>query len=436
MATETLTFKVQSDIGKTTKDAANLASEFKIMGVSLNTVTSSLKSVGKTAKASFSTISKGIKSTGIGLLLIAFSSLASFLTKTKRGAELLEIALAGIGAAANVLIDRFSRIGEAVTFFVKGDFSKGVDLLKGSFTGLGEEIANDTKNAIALKKAFVELRDSQRDLNVETAQRRAQVEALKLVAEDVSKSEEERLAAAEKAFNIENNLLNKRIANAKEALRIQQEEMALSENMAEDLDKEAELLINLANIRQESTTKQIELNNKINAIKAQVLAKEEADAAEEQARLDAELEAEKKRIKDKQDAEDKARDEKIAADMKAADTEKKISKAVADFREETFVNVGSAISAISGENTAISKGVAVAETIFNTQQGIMAAMGATSVADKLLPYPLRLANAIATGVMGAKAVATIMSTNPGSGGGGGGAGIDILGVKKLIIFLH
>ena len=106
--------------------------------------------------------------------------------------------------------------------------------------------------------------------------------------------------------------------------------------------------------------------------------------------------------------------------MKAADTEKKISKAVADFREETFVNVGSAISAISGENTAISKGVAVAETIFNTQQGIMAAMGATSVADKLLPYPLRLANAIATGVMGAKAVATIMSTNPGSGGGGGG----------------
>ena len=74
MATETLTFKVQSDIGKTTKDAANLASEFKIMGVSLNTVTSSLKSVGKTAKASFSTISKGIKSTGIGLLLKAFSS--------------------------------------------------------------------------------------------------------------------------------------------------------------------------------------------------------------------------------------------------------------------------------------------------------------------------------------------------------------------------
>ena len=50
----------------------------------------------------------------------------------------------------------------------------------------------------------------------------------------------------------------------------------------------------------------------------------------------------------------------------------------------------------------------------------MAAMGATSVADKLLPYPVRLLNAIATGVMGAKAVQTILSTNPTKGGGGGG----------------
>jgi hypothetical protein len=47
-------------------------------------------------------------------------------------------------------------------------------------------------------------------------------------------------------------------------------------------------------------------------------------------------------------------------------------------------------------------------------------MGATSVADKLLPFPLRLANAVGVGVMGASAVKTILSTNPGSGGGGGG----------------
>ena len=82
---------------------------------------------------------------------------------------------------------------------------------------------------------------------------------------------------------------------------------------------------------------------------------------------------------------------------------------------------------MAGENVALSKGVAAAQVIYNTQQGIMAAMGATSVADKLLPFPLRLVNAISTGVMGAAALSTIMSTSPKGGGsmpapsaGGGG----------------
>ena len=77
---------------------------------------------------------------------------------------------------------------------------------------------------------------------------------------------------------------------------------------------------------------------------------------------------------------------------------------------------------MAGENAALSKGVAAAQTIFQTQQGIMAAMGATSVGDKLLPYPLRLANAIATGAMGAAALAKIMSTDPTGGGASAGGG--------------
>ena len=95
----------------------------------------------------------------------------------------------------------------------------------------------------------------------------ADIEELKLIAEDVTKSEQERLNAAQSAFKIENDLLNKRIANAEENLRIIKEENAIGESMAEDLDREAQAEIDLFTIRQESTTKQIELNNKINAIK-------------------------------------------------------------------------------------------------------------------------------------------------------------------------
>jgi len=441
--------EIKSNIGKVSKETKELTNEFGAFGITIGGIKDKFKDVAKImnnglkqvalqaklagvgfkkmfsgqiiggAKTLFTVIKAGIVSTGIGALVIAFTSLATYLTKTKKGAEFLEVAFAGVGAAISVIVDRVSKFGGAIVKLFQGNVKGALIDVKGAFTGIGEEIANDTKNAIALKQAFIALRDSERDLNVETAQRRAEIEALKLIAEDVSKSEEERLAAAEEAFKIENDLLDKRVANAEEALRLQQEEMDLGENMQEDLDKEAELLINLADIRAESTTKQIELNNKINSIEAEVAAKR---AERNQARLD-EIAAEKKASVDLYDAQI-AQANAFEVRVKAqADIEKAIAKELEDFKKATIQQGFGAAAAAAGENVALSKGVAAAQVIYNTQQGIMAAMGATSIADKLLPYPLRLANAISTGVMGAAALSKIMSTDPTSAGGGGGGGV-------------
>ena len=430
MAKEVLELEVKSNIGEVAKEtkeltneASKAAGEFTVMGVSLNGVKKGFASATVTARGMFGSIKAGLISTGIGAFVVLIGSLVTFFTKTKKGAELLEVAFAGVGAAISVIVDRVSKFGGAIVKLFQGNVKGALTDVKGAFTGIGEEIANDTKNAIALKQAFIALRDSERDLNVETAQRRAEIEALKLIAEDVSKSETERLAAAEEAFKIENDLLDKRVANAEEALRLQQEEMALGENMQEDLDKEAELLINLANIRAESTTKQIELNNKINSIEAEVAAKR---AERNQARLD-EIAAEKKASDDLYDAQI-AQANAFEVRVKAqADREKAIAKDLENFKKATLQQGFGAAAAMAGENVALSKGVAAAQVIYNTQQGIMAAMGATSIADKLLPYPLRLANAISTGVMGAAALSTIMSTSPTGGSnnptpntGGGG----------------
>jgi hypothetical protein len=409
-AKETITLEVKSDIKDVSKDASGLASEFKIMGVSLNSVKASLSSVGKVAKASFATIRAGIMSTGIGALLIAFTSLATFFTKTKKGAELLETAFAGVGAAVNVIVDRVSKFGGAIVKLFQGDTKGALKDVKGAFTGIGEEIIEDTKNAIALKQAFISLRDSERDLNVETAQRRADIEALKLTAEDTTKTEKERLAAAQAAFKIENDLLDKRIANAEEALRIQREEMALGENMAEDLDKEAELLINLANIRQESTTKQIELNNKINQINNEQRAKEEAAAAEKKKAED-EAEAERLKKAEEREAERKKMEEEELEDAKIlAEKKKKLEDEVQAAKLQAIDMGFGAAEALAEESDAASKAVAVAKTIYNTQQAIMNAMAN-------VPAPFNVAQAIATGVMGAKAIQNILSTSPSSTGG-------------------
>ena len=413
MAKEVLELEVKSNVSEVTEDAASAVGEFQVMGVSINSLKKGFVSMGATAKASFATIKAGIMSTGIGALVIAFGSLITFLTKTKKGAEILEVAFAGIGAVITVLTDRISKIGGAIVKLFKGDVKGALTDVKGAFTGIGEEISNDVKQATALKKAFQALRDSERDLNVETAQRRAEIEELKLIAEDVTKSEAERLEAAKKAFNIENQLLDKRIANAEEALRIQREEMELGENMEEDLDKEAELLINLATIRQESATKQIELNNKINAIEAQTEAK----------RKEA-FDKRMQRIKDEKEAKKKAADEELEREIKRADgwekralKEIEIEKVVQQAKKDLATNALGAAAALAGENAGLSKGVAAAQVIYSTQQAIMAALGATSVGDKLLPYPIRLGNAISAGAMGAAALAKVMSTNPTSGGG-------------------
>jgi len=226
------------------------------------------------AKVLFNVIKTGVAATGIGLLVVAFASLVSFLTKTKKGAELLERTFTGLGAAVSVIVDRVSKFGGAIVKLFQGDTKGALQDVKGAFKGIGDEIQREVDLMIELKRQSQELRDSERELRVETAERRAEIEGLKLIAEDLTKTEEERLDAAQKAFDIENELLDKRVANAEEAVRIQKEQVETSESLEEDLDKLADLEVALADIRIESTTKQIELNNKINGIKREAEAKE------------------------------------------------------------------------------------------------------------------------------------------------------------------
>lgn len=82
--------------------------------------------------------------------------------------------------------------------------------------------------------------------------------------------------------------------------------------------------------------------------------------------------------------------------------------------------VANAIIAIAGEGSGIAKGVAIAQTIWNTKQGVMAALGSA-------PYgPWNIAQAAAVAAMGVKNVADILATKAphekSSGASAAGAG--------------
>jgi len=125
-------------------------------------------------------------------------------------------------------------------------------------------------------------------------------------------------------------------------------------------------------------------------------------------------------------ADDKAFDKKIAdndawnkqqlADQEITDAKKKkLDDAYEAAKQKTIAMGFDAASSLAKEGSGIAKGIAVARTIFNTQQAIMNAMAT-------VPAPFNIAQSIATGVMGAAAIQKILSTNPEAGGGGGGGG--------------
>lgn len=402
--------KEQTKALKETNTAAEeTIGNFKIMGVSLNGIKSSFSKIIPLAKTMFGTIRAGLISTGIGALLVAFGSLVTFFTKTQRGADKLKIAIAGVSAAFNVIRDRISTVGEAISLVFSGKFSEAADKLKGSFKGITDEIKEEIKVMTDLEKRQQALRDAEIQFTVQRAATRKEIEKARLLAEDETKSQEERINALQKALDLETKTTNQELELARERVRIQEEQMKVSENLVEDEKKLADFRADVL----AKETKSLRLQKRV-----------QTEINELQREIDAEQEAIRK---EKEKKEEEARKKKEAADKKAAKEAEKLAKKqakellnIAKATEEAkkdLIEQGFAVAGeLAGENAALSKGVAVAQTVYSTQQAIMAALAATSVGDKLLPYPLRLANAIGAGIMGASAIKKILSTSPNGAG--------------------
>lgn len=292
--------EVKSNIGEVSDDAADAAGNLALMGVSLNSVKSGFISVARQAKVMFGSIKAGIISTGVGAFIVAIGSLVAYFTQTEKGAEKLRVIMSGIGATTNVLIERFAKVGKTLTNVFNQNILTTIRDIRDAFKGVGKEIKDDVTATTELTKRTNELQDAERKLGVETANTRAEIEKNKLIAEDTTKSEEERITAAKTAFKDEKELLAERIRLAQEDVDIQTELNRLKGEAVkeEDLDALAEKEIALANIRQESLTKQIELNNKVNQIEADAQRKRDEfeekqiqQADDFQARIDAHLAA-------------------------------------------------------------------------------------------------------------------------------------------------
>ena len=241
--------------------------------------------------------------TGIGALVVALGSLVAWFTKTQKGVEAANKIMAALGATINVIIDRASKLGSALVNLFTGNFKKAGEDAKAIFSGIGKEIADETKQAWELAEVLNEIDKKEVMLSMSRAANRAEIEKLKKAADDQTLSAQERIKAAEKAAEIEKKdleiqteLAEARLANTlgytemnREVRKLMEQikagditadevigKLGLSESTIEDLKTFRDQFNELQELMEDSYGRQTEQQNTLNSIR-----QEGADKAKE-----------------------------------------------------------------------------------------------------------------------------------------------------------
>ena len=338
-----------------------------------------------------------LKTTGDDIKQIGLDAIAA----GKEVVENVGDAITEIGAIGEMVIDQISQIS------VKSNY----EMAKATTAA-----ANSSKLAEAQIQGLIEKND-------------LLSESQRQIRDDETKTFAERIAANKKLGEILDDqekemmkLANTRVDAAALELAANKDNIDLQVAYQATLNDRAGVEAQVAGFRSEQLTNEVSLNKELAETQREI-AQDSIDGIDREL-LELEnayklkLEMARKAGVDNLALTEQYLKEKQAIIDSAGEVEAKkqedIDKAVLSAKVNLTKQAFGVLGELAGENLEAGKAVAVAETIFNTQQGIMAAMGATSVADKLLPFPVRLANAIGVGVMGASAVKTILSTNPGS----------------------
>ena len=348
------TDQMKTGFGAASKQATTLPGPIGMAASSMNMLrASTLKFV-----TALKSVKVAVAATGIGLLLIAITSLFQYFNKTERGAQALRIASAALGAVMDTLLDVVIKVGETIfrAFTepqkVFEEFSASIktyviDQITNIFDGLGllgsaiqkvfsgdldgalkdaedgakslaegflklnpvtgvmiaitegaielgKEIANDASEAAKLAGAMNKVKVAERELGVERAKTLKIIAEARLAAEDETKSAEERLEKIKEAAELEGNLTAKELANEEEKLRIMKAQAELSETGEETLQAIADQEAKVSQVQLTSLNLNRRLKTELNSLEREIETEREKRATDEQKRLE---EANKQELK-------------------------------------------------------------------------------------------------------------------------------------------
>jgi hypothetical protein len=314
----------------------------------------------KKAAAGFKTLRGAVIATGIGALLIAITSLVAYFTKTEKGAQTLRVIMAALGQVlakvmdvavgigeslvnafsnpqkalkdfANLIkdniINRFTglmellpALGEAITLVFSGKFGEagkvatnavakvalGVEDVTGKVGDMvngvkafGTAIAESTMAAARLEGQMNAVKVAERQLTSERAKANKEIIKARLIADDITKSTEERSAAILEAGRLEQEVSDKELSTQRERLRILEAQAKLSTSDEATLDEIENARARVYDLEGANLSRRKRLQTEIIALKQEELAieKEAEKVAAEKKKVedDAAAEVEKKK---------------------------------------------------------------------------------------------------------------------------------------------
>jgi hypothetical protein len=311
---------------------------------------------------------------------------------------------------------------------IKENWGEATDSIADTWEKTKEEMSKiDVKGNVEKAKALTEAEKEARRAEValqgliEKNDRLAELQ--RQIRDDESKTFEERIAANDEIATIldlqEESMLaqaDARIAAARLAADNNKDNLDLELALTAAINDRAAVEAQITGFRSEQKTNEVALDKELLEIKNTLAEEVLSNMDRELLELKNSYE-EKIRMADKAGVETTAitkkyEDEQAKIRWDAAQKERDDAEETEQFKQQTIAMGFAALGAITAESDKLSKAVAVAKTIYNTQQAIMNTMAN-------IPPPWNLIQAAATGIMGAMAIKKILSTSRDNATGGG-----------------
>jgi hypothetical protein len=203
--------------------------------------------------------------TGIGLIVVALGSLVAYLTQTKDGFEILTKVMDKVKGVFEAVLDTLAKMGGAIVKLFKGDFQGAWEDASAAVTGLDDKLEANWQKTSEISERKIKLKKMEIELAQKEGEYIAEIAELILKSREREKySAQQREQFLKKAYGLQVELSDLKVAKAQEELAIQEDLNTLSENGYEEDLKTAELQLEVNKNLKLKSDKIREIQNRIN----------------------------------------------------------------------------------------------------------------------------------------------------------------------------